>query len=768
MRCAECGGENRDGRKFCAACGVRLAVACPACGAANEPGENFCGECGAQIAAAGAGGDRTSATPGARTPDAGPSAGARKVVTILFADLAGSTSLHERLDPESVTVFMERYYGAMRGAVQAHGGTVVKLLGDGVMAAFGVPRVAEDDAMRAVRAGVAMQRAFRDLAQQTAAAVGAIGLRVALNTGEVVVSADNTDVVGDPVNIAARLQQEAGDGEVVIGESTQRLVAALVTLAPLGRFTLKGRAQPVRAYRVDSLERPQGTAALAFVGRDEELARLTAVYERATGTPQAALGVLLGSPGLGKSRLIDEFARRRGDAATVVAAHCDAAGAATFAPLAVAFRRLLAVEDGASPEAMRAAIDAALPADDGEGGRIAAGIAALLSGSPASPEETFFVVRRFLGGVARARPVVLVIDDLHWAEPLLLDLVEHLVQWGAGVPLFVLVGARPELRALRSSLAVAGGLVADVVTLSGLDAGAAMRLAANVIGAADLPAAVAAKVLATSEGNPLFVGELVRMLVQEGALTKQGERWTTGAGLAALEMPPTIQALLAARIERLLPDERSVLERAAVVGRHFSRSAVAALLPHDGGDLGARLESLKRSELIEPDSGWLLGEPVLRFHHVLIRDAAYRRLLKGTRAELHGRLADWIEAQVGEAAEHDETIGWHLEQAHLLLRELGPLDDKGTSLGERAAARLAAAGRRALARDDVPLAASLLGRAIELLDAAAPSRADLALDWCEALLSGGDVVPAAKAIDELGRFAGTALGLEGAGPSAPG
>ncbi len=284
-----------------------------------------------------------------------------------------------------------------------------------------------------------------------------------------------------------------------------------------------------------------------------------------------------------------------------------------------------------------------------------------------------------------------------------------------------------------------------------------MRLAANVIGAADLPAAVAAKVLATSEGNPLFVGELVRMLVQEGALTREGDRWTAGANLAALEMPPTIHALLAARIERLRPEERTVLERAAVVGRHFSRSAVAALLPREGGDLDARLESLRRSELIERDTGWLLGEPVLRFHHVLIRDAAYRRLLKGTRAELHAQLADWIEAQVGDAPEHDETIGWHLEQAHRSCASSVRSTRAATPRRARRA-RLAAAGRRALARDDVPLAASLLGRAIERLDADDPARADLALDWCEALLAAGDVGPAADAIAELGRFARAPIG----------
>lgn len=738
MDCPGCGHANPERAKFCLECGTPLAVRCAGCGTELPPAAKFCLECGVPV------GVQPSA------PAAAAGAEARKVVSIVFADLVGSTALHERLDAESARRLMERYYAALRGAVETHGGTVVKLLGDGVMAAFGLRQVAEDDAWRAVRAGVAMQAAFRALVGEQAA-LGAAGLRVAVNTGEVVVSGAHDDLIGDPVNVAARLQEQGRDGDVVVGEATRRLVATRVTLEPLGSLALKGRAESVAAYRVASLEPPAGTAAAPFVGRAEELARLDAVYAAAVATPAARLAVLLGSPGLGKSRLIDECARRHGETATLLAAHCDAAGGATFAPLAAALRAHLGLEDAADPEALRAAVEAALAGDDADRARIAGGITALLSGSPASPEETFFVVRRFLAGQAQTRPVLLVIDDLHWAEPLLLDLVEHLVQWGAGMPLFVLVGARPELRDLRSTLGTPGGLVADVVTLTGLDAGAAMRLAANVIGAADLPAAVAAKVLATSEGNPLFVGELVRMLVQEGALAREGDRWIVGANLAALEMPPTIHALLAARIERLRAEEREVLERAAVVGRHFSRSAVAALLPRPTADLDARLEALRRGELIERDSGWLLGEPVLRFHHVLIRDAAYRRLLKGTRAELHERLADWIEAQVGDAAEHDETIGWHLEQAHQLLGELGPLDSAGTALGARAAARLAAAGRRALAGDDVPLAASLLGRAIAGLDRDDPARAELALDWCEALLAAGDVAQATVAIDELGR-----------------
>src|SRR6266436_1184797 len=663
MSCTSCGKANRPGARFCGGCGKPLAPRCPACGVECEPGAQFCDACGASLVAS--------------APD---EAVVRKVVTIVFADLIGSTSLHERLDPESTRRLMDRYYQALRAPVEAHGGTVVQLLGDGVMCAFGVPHVAEDDAIRAVRAAAGMQRAFREFARDESQVVGKVGLRVAVNTGEVVVSDEHAAGLGDPINVAARLQQEGHDGDVLISESTQRLVSALVTLAPFGVFSLKGRSETVAAYRVVSLERPAGAPATAFVGREDELRRIMAVYDAAVAARRARLAVILGSPGLGKSRLIAELARRLGERATTVTARCDATGGATFAPLAEALRTLLDIDAGASGDALRAAIEAMVPGEVSERARIAGGITALLAGTPAPPEETFFVVRRLLAALATAQPVVLVIDDLQWAEPLLLDLTEHLVQWSTEVPLLVLVAARPELRDTRSSLAAPGGLVNEVVTLAGLDAGAATRLAANVIGADELPAAVAGRVLATSEGNPLFVGELVRMLVHDGALKREGNRWIVGVELAALEMPPTIQALLAARIERLRPEECSVLERAAVVGRQFSRAAVAHLLPGEAGNLDARLESLRRSELVEPD-------------------AAYRRLLKNTRAELHGRFAEWVEGRVGETVEHDETIGWHLEQAHRHLRELGPIDAQGRALGQRAARYLAAAGRRALARD---------------------------------------------------------------------
>src|SRR5262245_25958617 len=289
-------------------------------------------------------------------PDTTPKlSGARKVVTVVFADLIGSTSLQERLDPESVSRVMDRYHRAVRVPVEAHGGTVTQLLGDGVMCAFGVPQVAEDDAIRAVRAAVAVQEAFREFSREHAAVLGNAGLRVAVNTGEVVVSDDYTAGIGDPLNVAARLQQEAHDGDVLIGESTERLVRELVTLAPFGVLALKGRSETVTAYRVMSLERPAGAAATAFVGRDSELRRLLAVFDSAVATPAARLAVVLGSPGLGKSRLLDELARRLAGA-TVLTASCEAAGGATFAPIARALRTHLRIDDGTAAGEVRAAI----------------------------------------------------------------------------------------------------------------------------------------------------------------------------------------------------------------------------------------------------------------------------------------------------------------------------------------------------------------------------------------------------------------------------
>jgi class 3 adenylate cyclase len=359
MVCASCGRAAKAGARFCTGCGASLAPRCPACGAASEPDGRFCAACGAALAA--------------RPAEA---AVARKVVSIVFADLVGSTALHKRLDAEAVRQFMEGYYAAMRGAVEAHGGRVTQVMGDGVKAVFGAPRVAEDDAIRAVRAAIEMQRAFRELAEQQRERVGETGLRVAVNTGEVLAD-DATEIIGDPVNVAARLQEQGRAGDVVIGGETQRIVASLLTLERLGTLTLKGRAEPVTAWRVVSLEPPAGAAATPFVGRDGELGRLTAVYDAATAAPAARLAVLLGSPGLGKSRLLAELARQLEGRARVLTAQCRGV------PRARPRRRRRADRGAARPRAP--------------------GAGAPLRGGDALPRERGAVRRRLQGGDRLAR-----------------------------------------------------------------------------------------------------------------------------------------------------------------------------------------------------------------------------------------------------------------------------------------------------------------------------------------------------------------------------
>jgi class 3 adenylate cyclase/tetratricopeptide (TPR) repeat protein len=743
--CARCGKTNRDDRRFCTGCGAPLVAVCPRCADELDPGAAFCGACGLDLR-------------GGNTAPPEAVGGTRKVVTIAFADLVGSTALHERLDAESVRRVMQRYYDALRAVVEAHDGTVVKLMGDGVMVAFGVPHVGEDDALRAVRCAMAMQHDFASLHAELGSDVG-MGLRVAVNSGEVAVRDDDQDVVGDPVNVAARLQQEASVGEVVIGEATRRLVGSLVTLQSIGALALKGRVEAVSAYRVVSMDPPPTARSTSFVGREDELSRLLARYRSAQETQHVEFAVVLGSPGLGKSRMLAEVSASVADEACVVSVSCTP-GAATFAPLAEGLRVLAGIDDQADSEVVRAAIEALVIADAPDRARVIDGISALLSGAPPPLEETFYVVRRLAGLLGAAQPVVLMFDDVHWAQPLLLDLIEHLVEWTRDIPVLVLVAGRPELRDVRSSLAMPGRLLREVVSLEGLDASAAARLAAEVVGADELPAGVAGPVLTASDGNPLFVGELVRMLVDDGTLRRDHDRWTATVDLTKLELPPTIHALLAARIERLRVDECTVLERAAVIGAQFSRAALNELVPSEvRAGLDAHLEALRRAELIDPDAGWFLGEPMLRFHHVLIREAAYHRMLKETRAELHVRFADWVAAHVPDVAEYDELLGLHLEAARDCRADLGASDADVRVLGDRAATHLAAAGRRALARDDVAAAASLLGRGVRCQGADDETRAALALDWCEALLSAGDVDQTPAAIAELAGWASTSSRL---------
>ncbi|HTL84705.1 MAG TPA: nuclear transport factor 2 family protein [Acidimicrobiia bacterium] len=712
---------------------------CGSCGRTNRSGARFCDNCGTPLA------DATTSV-----------GGARKVVTILFADLVGSTTIQERADAESVRRMMDQYYAAARSVIAEHGGTLVKVMGDGVMAVFGIPNIAEDDALRAVHAAVAAQAALDTLREKLGVSASELAMRVGVNTGEVVVSDNDDDVVGDPVNVAARLEQAAEIGGVLIGDSTRQLVFEHVALAPAGALTLKGRADPVHAFRVESLDRAVDRATTPFVGREAELEVLTKSVARAQQHSSITLTMVIGSPGLGKSRLLDELRERSSAEATVLYGRCDSALGLTFAPIADALRTFAGIDDSANADTVRAAIAAIVPAGETEHDRIASALHGLLAGAAPATDEAFWVLRRLLALLARDRTVLLVIDDLHWAEPLLLDLVEHLVEFGRDSPICVVGAARPELRDARPALCAKGELVHEVVLLDGLNAAAATRLAADVIGTSHLAQPVAEHVLRASEGNPLFLRELVRMLVEDGAIVPDGDHWVAAVELTEREMPPTIHALLAARLERLQRGERTVLEHASVIGKEFSRAALSHLLPApERNGLDAHLEALCRREFVEREPSEFLGDRTYRFHHVLIRDAAYRRVLKRTRAELHREYADWLEEHEPESfADRDETLGWHLERAHEHLVELGPLSDDGRAVGARAAQHLAAAGRRALARDDVAAASGLLGRALNCIEPDDSTRAELALDWCEACLASGDVVTGRDALAQLDAAAG--------------
>ena len=742
MNCPSCDGKNREDARFCKFCGTDLLSRCRMCGAILDEDARFCDACGTSVE------DRPAAPAPMPTV-----AAARKVVTVLFADLSGSTALEERMDAESVRSILDRFYAAMRAEIERHCGRVVKFTGDGVMAAFGVPEVHEDDASRAIDAALAMREELVQLANDLQLDVA---LNIGVNTGEVVVSETDDDVVGDAVNVAARLEGAATGGEILVGEETWRLTRASSRYEAVEPLTLKGKAEPVPAYRLLSVdERTADSAAAPFVGREAELGRLLTAFQDCVDANAARLVTIIGSPGLGKTRLARELMSELADTARIRETRCDPTGGSTFAPITDALRAgSFPFTETSSEEEIVAALAARLPEDDPDRDRVAKLAAALFGvGVTGTTEETFWALRKIIEAAARVQPVVFVIDDIHWAEPLLLDLVEHLAEWIRDAPVLMVGTARPELRDLRPSL-VEGGRAADVLALEGLDRAATAQLALNLLGAEELPAELLAKIPTSTEGNPLFVRELVRMLVDDGVLQRTSDGWSVTVDVDAIEVPPTISSLLSARVDRLRNDERTVVELASVVGKEFYRGALVDLAPPGVADVvDGCLESLRRKELVEPVGTYWIDEPVYRFHHVLIRDAAYRRLLKESRADLHERVAEWLQRKTTDVlGEHDELVGYHLEQAHEYKRQLGRPDDV---LGSRAAGLLGDAAQRALESDDLPSAATLSGRALDRLAADDAKRSELLLIRCEALLSMGEVPQGTAALSEFERVADT-------------
>jgi class 3 adenylate cyclase/tetratricopeptide (TPR) repeat protein len=637
---------------------------CPSCGQENPEGFRFCGACGTELAPA----------PAPRE--------VRKTVTVVFCDVTGSTALGERLDPESTRRVMGRYFDAMRAAVERHGGTVEKFIGDAVMAVFGIPVVHEDDALRAVRAASDMRLALGELNDQLERDWGVrIESRIGVNTGEVVAGEGDALAIGDAVNVAARLEQGAAPGETLLGEATYRLVRDAVTAEPVEALAAKGKSRPLTAFRlvglVEGAEFIRRRLDSPLVGRENELAQLQRAYDHAVSERVAYLFTLLGPAGIGKSRLVREL-HDRVDARLLTGRCLPYGEGITYWPLT-------------EIEPLGTELD-----------------------FDAKRDEIALQARRILERLAREQALLVVFDDLQWAEPTFLDLIDHVTDLARDAPILLVCVARPELLDHRPGWG-GGKLNATTMLLEALTDAESGTLVDNLLSQVD--AKIKQRIAAAAEGNPLFLEEMLAM-VDEG---RNGD----------LAIPPTIQALLAARLDRLAPEERAAVECAAIQGQEFRQDALATLVPEPlGKQLSEIHQSLVRKDLIRP-----AGEETFRFKHLLLRDAAYEAMPKEGRADLHERFADWLEEAVGEL---EEIRGYHLEQAYRYRTELGPPDERAEGLARRASLVLAAAGRRAAHRGDIHATINLLGRAVRLLPEGDPEAVELYPELGTAIGDGGD------------------------------
>jgi class 3 adenylate cyclase len=660
----------------------------------------------------------------------------RKTVTVLFADVTGSTALGEHLDPESMRGVMSRYFDEMRSAIEAHGGTVEKFIGDAVMAVFGVPVVHEDDALRAVRAATQMREILESLNAELDRDWGArIQIRTGVNTGEVVAgdsSGGQSFVTGDAVNVAARLEQAADPGEILIGEETHRLVRDAVRVEPVEPLELKGKAARVPAFRLLGITpgAPQFARRLdsPLVGRTEELAKLEHAFEETIGLRACRIATVVGDAGAGKSRLVNEFVTNTGDRARTLWGRCLPYGEGiTFWPIAEVVKAAAGIGEQDPAESARSKV-LGLVADVEDGAHVADLVAGAIGLGDAAGDirETFWALRQLLEVLARDDSLVVVVEDIHWAEPTFLDLLQYVAGFSAERPLFLLCTARPDIRESRPDW----GTIGEMVALEPLSDDECEWLIANLLGRAGLTDDVRVRITDAAEGNPLFVEEMLRMLIDEGHLERDNGHWTARGDLSRISVPGTISALLSARLDQLDAEERAVIQRASVMGKIFWWGAVTELSPEDDRPrVGSHLQTLLRKELIHPDRSGFSGEDAFRFSHILVRDAAYESMPKRARAEFHERFASWLERMAGDRiAEFEEILGYHLEQAFRYRAELGPVDERARAVAGLAAQRLTAAGRRALAHWDVPSTANLLSRAADLLPRDDPFRIEVLAD----------------------------------------
>jgi class 3 adenylate cyclase/tetratricopeptide (TPR) repeat protein len=618
----------------------------------------------------------------------------RKLATVLFVDLVASTELVAGADPEVVRRRVTTFFDAVARCIEIHGGTVEKFAGDAVMAAFGIPVSHEDDAERAVRAALSMIETLREID---------LDVRIGLESGEVVVDeTDSTFATGEAVNVAARLQQAARPGEILMGAAAHRLTDGVIESEPGGPLELRGFRQPIEAYRpicVGDGGRELGSLTAPFVGREPEIDLLDNTLERTVRDRRPHVFTIYGEPGVGKSRLVREFLAGA-EGVTILSGRALPYGeGVTYWPLAEMVKSAAGITDDDPLEIAREKLieccgDEAIAELLG----LASGVLEAVEGERGQPEIAW-AAREFVDELADVQPLVLVFEDIHWAEEPLLELIDHLGQWVRERALMIVCLARPELLDVRPGWG-GGRIRATAIELEPLPRAESERLADALLEDAELAANVRTHLLDKTEGNPLFVEETVRMVLE------------SGDGDVGLErIPDTLQALIAARIDRLPQSQKLLLQRASVIGRVFWVGALAHLSPEFGEELEDAVDDLLMRDLLTRESrSTITGEEPYRFKHVLIREVAYAALSKSSRADLHMKFAEWLRERADK--ELLEIRAYHLDQACLLLAELDGRPPK--DLAQTAAHVLDAAGKRALSREAPGSARKLLLRAVEL------------------------------------------------------
>ncbi len=659
MLCSQCASDNDPGRKFCKECGARLSLTCSSCGAANAPGDKFCGECGTPLVAA-------ARTAESALAPAAPRDSERRLVSVLFVDLVGFTTFSEGRDAEDVRAMLTHYFDGASDAVARHGGTVEKFIGDAVMAVWGTPVAHEDDAERAVRSALEIV----DRVEALGAALG-LGLqaRAGVLTGEAVAVLDAVDqgfVTGDLVNTASRLQSAAAPGTVLVGERTYRSVAQSIACVPVEPLTLKGKAEQLTAWQAVRVISEMGGSNRGsapeppFVGRDEEL-RLAKELLHATGRDgRPRLVHVSGVAGIGKSRLVWELQKYVDGLTEDFFWHqgrCPSYGdGVAFWALAEMVRGRARIADTDDEPTARAALAACLEqyvADVDERRWIEPKLGHLigLDGPSGDRDELFGAWRRFFERIAEQGTTVLVLEDLHWADPGLLDFLESLLEWSRTSPIMVLTLARPELSDRRAAWGVG---VRSSSTLH-LDRLTDPDIETMVTGYVDgLPPQGLARLVTRAEGIPMYAVETVRMLADRGVLAQTGQSYEVVGDIGGeLDIPETLHALVAARLDALPDTERALVQDASVAGHSFTVATVCAVTGRDAAELEPILRTLVRKEVLDQDVDPRSPERgQYRFVQSVIHEVAYSTLSKSARRTRHLACAHWY-----ESLDEDELAG---------------------------------------------------------------------------------------------------------------